>query len=81
MRFLNEGQWDRSVRMLAGMLLVAAGWTLASNPLGVALFVIGAIALGTGIVGWCPAYTLFGISTMKTSAGHCPNCDTERHHV
>ncbi len=81
MRFLNEGQWDRSARMLAGILLVAAGWTLASSALGVALFVIGAIALGTGIVGWCPAYTLFGISTMKTPAGHCPNCDTDRHHV
>jgi thioredoxin family protein/DUF2892 family protein len=36
----------------------------------------GAIALGTGIVGWCPAYTLFGISTVKTPAGHCPHCDT-----
>jgi DUF2892 family protein len=54
---------------------------LALNALGVALFVVGAIALGTGIVGWCPAYTLFGISTVKTPAGHCPNCDTEHHHV
>jgi hypothetical protein len=30
---------------------------------------------------WCPAYTLFRISTVKTPAGHCPNCDTERNHV
>ena len=81
MRFLNEGQSDRAVRMLAGIVLVGAGWMLALNTLGVALFVIGAIALGTGIVGWCPAYTLFGISTVKTPAGHCPNCDTEQHHV
>lgn len=81
MRFLNEGQRDRSVRMLAGILLVAAGWMLASNAPGVALFVIGAIVLGTGIIGWCPAYTLFGISTVNTPAGHCPNCETERHHI
>jgi hypothetical protein len=81
MRFLNEGQSDRAVRMLAGIVLVVAGWMLALNTLGVALFAIGAIALGTGIVGWCPAYTLFGISTVKTPAGHCPNCDIEHHHV
>ena len=81
MRFLNEGQWDRSTRIFAGIVLVVAGWMLALNTLGVALFAIGAVALGTGIVGWCPAYTLFGISTVKTPAGHCPSCDPERHHV
>jgi Protein of unknown function (DUF2892) len=81
MKFLNEGQWDRSMRMLAGIVLVAAGGILALNTLGVALLAIGAIALGTGIVGWCPAYTLFGISTVKTPASHCPNCDAEHHHV
>jgi hypothetical protein len=81
MRSLNEGQWDRSMRMLAGTVLLVAGWMMASNALGIALFATGAIALGTGIVGWCPAYTLFGISTAKTPAGHCPNCDTEHHRV
>ena len=81
MRFLNEGQWDRATRLFAGIVLVVAGWMLALNTLGVALFVTGAIALGTGIVGWCPAYTLFGISTVKTPAGHCHNCDTARPHV
>jgi hypothetical protein len=72
MRFLNEGRRDRSIRMLAGIVLVVAGWVLALNTPGVALFAIGAIALGTAIVGWCPAYTLFGISTVKTqrSAGN-----------
>jgi len=70
MKFLNEGQSDRAVRMFVGIVLVAAGWTLASHALGVALFALGAIALGTGILGWCPAYTLFGISTVKTPAGH-----------
>lgn len=81
MRFLNEGQSDRAVRMLAGIVLVVAGWMLALNTLSVAFFAIGAIALGTGIVGWCPAYTLFGTSTVKTPAGHCPSCDTEHRHV
>jgi len=81
MKFLNEGQWDRSMRMLVGIVLVVAGWMLALNTLGVALFAIGAIALGTGIVGWCPVYTLVGVSTVTTPAGHCPSCDSEHHHV
>jgi len=81
MTFLNEGQADRGVRMLAGVLLIAAGWASSLNTLGIVLVAIGAIALGTGIVGWCPAYSLFGISTMKTPAGHCLNCETEHHHA
>jgi hypothetical protein len=36
MRFLNEGQSDRAVRMLAGIVLVVAGWMLALNTLSVA---------------------------------------------
>jgi hypothetical protein len=81
MTFLNEGSGDRGVRMLAGMVLVAGGWALSLNTLGVVLFVCGAIALATGIVGWCPAYSLFGVSTVKAPAGHCPNCESEHHHV
>jgi hypothetical protein len=54
---------------------------MSLNTLGIVLFVLGAVALGTGLVGWCPAYTLFEISTIKTPAGDCPNCDAERHHV
>ena len=81
MTFLNEGQSDRGVRMLAGTLLIAAGWMLSLNVLGIALFAIGAIALGTGIVGWCPAYSLLGMSTVKAPTGHCPNCDTQHHRV
>jgi hypothetical protein len=40
MKFLNESQRDRSMRMLAGIVLVAAGWILALNTLGVALLAI-----------------------------------------
>jgi hypothetical protein len=80
MTFLNEGQQDRGVRTLVGIVLVATGWALSLNTFGVVLFVFGAIALSTGIIGWCPAYSLFGFSTVKTPVGHCPNCDNEHHH-
>jgi hypothetical protein len=32
------------------------------------MLVIGAIALITGVAGWCPAYHLLGISTTKKVA-------------
>lgn len=76
MRFLNEGQSDRAVRMLAGLALVAAGWTLAINAFSVTLFVIGAIAFGTGhrrVVSGVHAVREFYV---KTPAGHHSNCDT-----
>jgi len=73
MGLLNEGQWDRAIRVVAGIGLAAAGWMLAWSTLGIALFAVGAIALGTGIAGWCPAYSLFRISTLKKPAGHSPS--------
>jgi hypothetical protein len=75
MKLLNESRPDRGVRMLAGALLVAAGWPLASGALGVSLIAVGAMLLGTGITGWCPAYTALGASTRQIPAGHCPMCD------
>ena len=68
MTFLNESNGDRALRMLAGLLLASAGWSLTSGVLATALMVVGAVALGTGILGWCPAYALFGISTRRVGA-------------
>jgi DUF2892 family protein len=77
MTLLNEGDSDRGVRILGGVLLIGAGWQFAAGAVGVALIAIGVIALGTGLVGWCPAYTVFGVSTRKTPVRACPSC----HHV
>ena len=75
MTFLNEGEWDRGARVFGGVLLLGAGWAFASGTLGTAMIAIGAIALITGTAGWCPAYSVFGFSSRKTSGSHCPNCD------
>ena len=78
MNFANEGTWDRGVRMMGGVLLLAAvgGGLVAAGTLGLVLSVVGFVVLATGLVGWCPAYTVFGIATRKGPAGHCPNCDS-----
>jgi CHASE2 domain-containing sensor protein len=72
MAFMNEGTWDRVVRILAGVALGYAAWTtwpasVMSRPgaVSIAFLAIGAIAFVTGLVGWCPAYALFDVSTKK----------------
>jgi Inner membrane protein YgaP-like, transmembrane domain len=64
---LNEANWDRIVRVVAGILLIYLGWAgVVSGGLGVLLLVIGAVLLLTGLVGFCPLYALLKFSTKST---------------
>ncbi len=60
----NEGAWDRVIRIFTGIALAYVAWMTWSGP-GIVFLVIGAMAIVTGLVGWCPAYTLFDVSTNK----------------
>jgi Inner membrane protein YgaP-like, transmembrane domain len=60
----NVGSIDRIVRIAVGLLLIAyaipiglphTGWNWTGW--------IGVVPLLTGIFGYCPAYTAFGVST------------------
>ena len=55
----NEGTIDRALRVIAGLALI--GLTV-SGTIG-AWGWIGVVPLLTGILGVCPAYAIFGIST------------------
>ena len=60
----NEGPLDRSARIALGLILIAAGafgWLAA--PIVYLAWLVGAIALVTGVVGTCPLYALIGFST------------------
>ncbi|MCZ7675502.1 MAG: DUF2892 domain-containing protein [Roseovarius sp.] len=58
----NVGKTDRIVRIVVGLALLAG---FALNPGGTYswLYLIGLIPLATGLMGSCPAYTLFGFSS------------------
>ena len=60
----NVGGLERTVRIFLGIALVAIA-TIGALPTGmmIVLYVIGAVALVTGAVGFCPAWTLLGINT------------------
>lgn len=62
--FTNEATWDRVLRILVGLILLYLGWAgVVGGTLGVVFKFLGFLPLLTGLVGYCPAYALFGVST------------------
>ena len=61
----NEGNIDRIIRIVLAVVIFGLG--LASQSW---LGLIGFIPLLTGLVGFCPLYSIFGLSTcpMKSEA-------------
>lgn len=55
----NVGGIDRSLRVIAGLVLIV----LAIMGIGAPFTWIGVVPLATGLIGWCPAYSIFGIRT------------------
>lgn len=55
----NEGTVDRALRIVIGLGVLSLAFVGPKTPLGF----IGLVPLATGLLGSCPAYTLFGIST------------------
>jgi hypothetical protein len=65
MTFLNVGPFDRAIRIVLGIALAMLAWIAWPGTLAVLFAVAAAVALVTGIVGWCAGYALFGISTLE----------------
>lgn len=64
----NVGGADRTVRLILGVVLLVLGFTgVLQGTLAIIGYVIGAIALITGITTYCPANALLGINTKKKS--------------
>lgn len=57
----NVGGIDRALRVLAGIGLLALVFILEGNARWLGL--VGLVPLATGLFGFCPVYTLFGLST------------------
>lgn len=57
----NEGAIDRILRVIAGLAILSLAFIGPKTPLAY----LGLVPLLTGLVGFCPAYALFGIRTCK----------------
>jgi len=63
---INEGPIDRGIRIVIGIaLLAAAAAGLIAAPIVYVTSVVGAVALVTGIVGFCPLYAILRLSTVS----------------
>ena len=56
----NVGNTDRTLRLVAGVVIISLGLFFQSW-----WGVVGIIPLFTGTTRWCPAYLPFGISTCR----------------
>jgi hypothetical protein len=56
----NVGTIDRSVRALAGLVIIGIGVVFQSW-----WGAIGLLPLATAAIGWCPPYAMLGLSTCK----------------
>ena len=57
----NVGSADRIARVIVGLVIVFVGIYFKSW-----WGVVGVLPIVTAVIGWCPAYLPFGISTCKT---------------
>ena len=64
---INVGHLDRALRIAVGLLLVALA---VKGTVGLWGY-LGVVPLLTGVVGTCPLYSLFGLST-RTKPAQAP---------
>jgi hypothetical protein len=60
---INEGTLDRTLRIVVGLLLIGVALGLYGPEYTSVWGWIGVLPLATGVVGWCPGYSLLGIKT------------------
>jgi hypothetical protein len=60
----NIGGVDKALRIVVGLALLSLLFILEGNARWWGLIGIGPIL--TVVLGWCPTYTLIGVSTCKT---------------
>ncbi len=66
----NVGKIDRMVRIIVGLLLIAAPFVtqigMFQSTMGTAIAVIvGVVLIATSAMRFCPAYRILGIQTCK----------------
>ncbi|HCT40889.1 MAG TPA: DUF2892 domain-containing protein [Moraxellaceae bacterium] len=64
----NIGDVERVVRVVAGLGLLSLVFVGPQTMWGL----VGIVPIFTGLSGWCPPYSLLGISTCKVKPGSKP---------
>ena len=59
----NEGFLDRTIRVVAGLVLLSLVFVGPATPWGL----VDLVQLFTGIVGFCPLYRIFGLDSRSAA--------------
>jgi len=66
----NMGTVDRVIRTLIAVAVIALYFAgKISGTLAIVLGIVAIAFLLTSLIGWCPSYVPFGLSTRKPPAG------------
>lgn len=64
--WINEGVWDRIIRVAIGVVLLYLGWSgTVDGGWGAFLKYFGFFPVATGLSGFCPLYVVFGFRTNR----------------
>lgn len=74
----NIGTAERWLRIIAGLIILSLIYFIDSDWRWIGL--IGIVPLATALVGWCPVYALFGISSCKIPANNGAASDAKAAH-
>lgn len=66
-KYQNESPTDRIIRLVLGVILAITAFAFLSGIAQIIVYVLAAIALFTGLTGFCMIYKILGISTLKKS--------------
>jgi len=58
----NVGTIDKVLRLVGGAALISIVFVGPQTPWGW----IGIVPIATALIGWCPAYSIFGINSCST---------------
>jgi hypothetical protein len=63
---LNMGAIDRAARLVIAAIIAILIFTgQITGTLAIVLGIVGVVLFVTSLIGWCPAYLPFGLSTRK----------------
>lgn len=63
----NESNLDRTIRAGISVTALTTGLAIGGplNPAGIALLGVSGVAASTAVTGYCPLYSVLGISTLS----------------
>jgi hypothetical protein len=67
----NVGGADKAIRIILGIVLLLLGFFhVVTGNWAIAAYVLGAVALVTGLFGFCPAWAIFKVNTCSAGPAH-----------